>query len=549
MVEVIPQTGSNDCGLFAKAYANTVLYHFIAKSIQVSKIDNAYKISAYLSQIADETNNFEQLESLKIESDFDSTIGNSKLGDGSLYKGRGGIYLKGKNNYELAEERSFNEIIDGTYLNFSLLTNSLTIDQKSFLKRLEINDLILNYLNFRPLKKSRGLSCMLDGVQGFSVPICLAQQKSSYCGCEGEFEKKQTCNYGQLKNGKCLNPNFIRCCVENYSTNMDLVIIMDNSGSIGSYDFQKEKSFSKALIQNLDIGFNKSRIGIIHFSNKATVVTSFIQTTNTSDLLKKVDNIVYAGGGTNTADALILANNTILQENNGMRPIEEGIPKIVFVITDGVSNSRIETLAAAQAIKKRGYSIITAGVGNIDEEECKLMSSTPFDFEYVNNFNDLNDILFNIASKSVLQPAPVIALTSIKSTISKNQYKYFKYPLGNLTQFTIQLDQLSGNSALFYSFVNPNPKDDSDLISDSSSRRRRQTQTQAKYYNVNKLTNESYDTLYVSIKGYDTINSFEMIVHETIIQTQTQSIQTNDEKRISISFLLVLFLTLFTCLF
>ena len=33
-----------------------------------------------------------------------------------------------------------------------------------------------------------------------------------------------------------------------------------------------------------------------------------------------IKNIVYDGGGTNTAAALKLANDVILNENNGMRP-------------------------------------------------------------------------------------------------------------------------------------------------------------------------------------------------------------------------------------
>ncbi|CAF0917121.1 unnamed protein product [Brachionus calyciflorus] len=233
--------------IFLKTFGNTtrnnVIYHYLVESIQASQKNTEYKLAAYISQLAGETKTFEQLE------------------------GRGGIYLKGKKNYELAqtalkidlvnnpEKAAFpsvafkiaawiwlnnvelinqtsqspikgplNDLIDGTYLNYALLTNYLTYDPKSFLTRLEINDMMLKALNFRPLKKSRGLECMLDGQLGYSVPICHAQQKAFYCGCDGDFDKKESCNYGLLKNGKCLNPSFVRCCVENYSNNIDLVI-------------------------------------------------------------------------------------------------------------------------------------------------------------------------------------------------------------------------------------------------------------------------------------------------------------------------------------
>lgn len=88
--------------VFGNNSRNEELYYHFAESMKDAKIDDKYKTAAYLSQVAGETNNFMLLESKNSENDIDSNIGNNQTGDGSLYRGRGGIYLKGRLNYELA---------------------------------------------------------------------------------------------------------------------------------------------------------------------------------------------------------------------------------------------------------------------------------------------------------------------------------------------------------------------------------------------------------------------------------------------------------------
>ncbi|CAF1128104.1 unnamed protein product [Brachionus calyciflorus] len=86
-----------------------------------------------------------------------------------------------------------------------------------------------------------------------------------------------------------------------------------------------------------------------------------------------------------------------------------------------------------------------------------------------------------------------------------------------MTMLTIQLDQLFGRCVLFYSFVNPNPKDDLDVIDQPGSRKKREAEQSQKYYTVSKPTDGNSDTLYLSVKGYDNSNSFEMKVLDKVI--------------------------------
>jgi hypothetical protein len=89
---------------------NAAMYSYFVESLQLANLTTtswrwrAEKKCAYLSQVVGETKSFEKLESGKPDADVDEDLGNTEIGDGSLWQGRGGIMVRGKNAYELANE-------------------------------------------------------------------------------------------------------------------------------------------------------------------------------------------------------------------------------------------------------------------------------------------------------------------------------------------------------------------------------------------------------------------------------------------------------------
>lgn len=83
---------------------NNAIYRYFVESMSTALINSEYRLAAYFSQLAGETNNFAHLESLDKELDVNPNIGNTLPGDGLLYRGRGAIHLRGKTNYELASK-------------------------------------------------------------------------------------------------------------------------------------------------------------------------------------------------------------------------------------------------------------------------------------------------------------------------------------------------------------------------------------------------------------------------------------------------------------
>ena len=159
-------------------------------------------------------------------------------------------------------------------------------------------------------------------------------------------------------------------------TGIDLIFVLDSSGSIGSTNFQLMRNFVANVVSNLNIGPDQSQVGVVVYSGSANVWFSLnTHTTNTSALLQAIANIPYTGGGTNTAAGIL----TCVQQFNpsyGARPRSSGIPRVAIVVTDGRSGSG--TAAAAEMAHSEGILSYAVGIGNnVNMEELAAIASDP----------------------------------------------------------------------------------------------------------------------------------------------------------------------------
>ena len=83
---------------------NDYMYNYVAASMQTAGVlANDHQIAAYLSQLVGESNYFRNLESNVLDDpDVDEILGNNQAGDGTRFLGRGGILVRGRDNYRLA---------------------------------------------------------------------------------------------------------------------------------------------------------------------------------------------------------------------------------------------------------------------------------------------------------------------------------------------------------------------------------------------------------------------------------------------------------------
>jgi hypothetical protein len=105
----VPENSFINKRVFLKLVGDTVrndaLYNHFAKSLTDAEIFNQYRAAAYFATLVGETNYFKELESKVDDPDFNADLGNNATADGSIFRGRGGIWLRGKTNYILANAK------------------------------------------------------------------------------------------------------------------------------------------------------------------------------------------------------------------------------------------------------------------------------------------------------------------------------------------------------------------------------------------------------------------------------------------------------------
>jgi hypothetical protein len=85
---------------------NRALFGYFAESLVISNISNPNRAAVFFATLTGESNYFRELESTI--NDADDNFGNTNAGDGLLYRGRGAILVRGKDNYILANKSKLN---------------------------------------------------------------------------------------------------------------------------------------------------------------------------------------------------------------------------------------------------------------------------------------------------------------------------------------------------------------------------------------------------------------------------------------------------------
>ena len=179
------------------------------------------------------------------------------------------------------------------------------------------------------------------------------------------------------------------------------------------------------------------------------------------------------------------------------------------------------------------------------------MASNKDDVYNADNYDKIFEIVEGLLKTACEQPAKAIVETAIEGKVSQNSYKYFKLSFDNQTidlfnatddtfGFSIGVVNKLGRSNLFVSFDEENPKDPSDFLQSSNSdsnlngsyiEQRRVLKTgdneietpEINYpqtiYQVTKPGDKN--VLFMSIKGAEEINEFEIFIYNRVIPTMS----------------------------
>ena len=153
--------------------------------------------------------------------------------------------------------------------------------------------------------------------------------------------------------------------------NTDLVFVLDESGSIGELNFEEVKTFVYNFSSNLLTDTTMNRVGVITFSSGAREHIALNVSNERDQLLQRVNNITYSGGGTNTALGLGLMLQQDWRDSIS-------VLRLAIVLTDGMSNNQSATLVAAAAVHAHEPPIVVYSIGvggNTDQQELEAIAS------------------------------------------------------------------------------------------------------------------------------------------------------------------------------
>ncbi|XP_036431055.1 LOW QUALITY PROTEIN: collagen alpha-4(VI) chain [Colossoma macropomum] len=175
----------------------------------------------------------------------------------------------------------------------------------------------------------------------------------------------------------------------------DIVFIVDESGNMGPENFQLVRDFLQNTISGLDVGRDKVRIAIVHYSDVPRADVYLNTFDDKSEILQYVKTLSYGRGKTNTGAALKFAKDQVFTKARGSRT-DEYVQQIAVVITDGKSSDDFSGPAAE--LRRSGVKVFALGIKNVNVDDLKKISSYPprkyvFNVESFTKLNALSNML------------------------------------------------------------------------------------------------------------------------------------------------------------
>ena len=168
---------------------------------------------------------------------------------------------------------------------------------------------------------------------------------------------------------------------------LDLIFLLDASGSIGSRNYTKEKEFIKIMASRYELG-TISQTAVIVFSTKAYTAVPLRSSNTALAFASAVDSIPYDRGYTRIDLALRLAYDEYFSSEDSNET-----QKLVILLTDGKqteSSSYIPINDTVKLLRSKAARIYAVTIGrNIDISAMRIVTEKDDDIFQVTEFNDL----------------------------------------------------------------------------------------------------------------------------------------------------------------
>lgn len=165
----------------------------------------------------------------------------------------------------------------------------------------------------------------------------------------------------------------------------DIVTVLDSSGSVGADNWAKAQQFVSKLIARVQLGSGDEgvQVGIVSFGSHATEVSPLSATAST--LTTKATSMAWQKANTNTAEALVKAENIFLGGRNGAT-------QTIVLLAEGMPVSTYLMEAALKLLKEKQIRLFIISVGHVDTSRLESWASWPTEENFMEvNFQDLDE--------------------------------------------------------------------------------------------------------------------------------------------------------------
>ncbi|KAJ8290831.1 hypothetical protein GJAV_G00018080, partial [Gymnothorax javanicus] len=183
---------------------------------------------------------------------------------------------------------------------------------------------------------------------------------------------------------------------------VDLVVLMDGSGSIENIEFGTMKTFVSDLVNRFQVSQQNVRIGMAQFSTDFHKLFYLNQYENIADVKDRILEIKQVGGGTNIGKALHYIQE-FFKASTGSR-IAQKVTQNLVVITDGESEDEVDQ--AAKALRSLNINLFVIGVGVFNTFKLQQIAGSANRYFTAENFDSLEKIKENVAD-TICRPPPL----------------------------------------------------------------------------------------------------------------------------------------------
>ncbi|OPJ82088.1 collagen alpha-6(VI) chain isoform A [Patagioenas fasciata monilis] len=177
---------------------------------------------------------------------------------------------------------------------------------------------------------------------------------------------------------------------------LDIVFVMDSSGSISSSQYQAMKDFMIALVKQSNVSPDGVQFGALKYSDKPVVLfylNKYVTKLEITEAIQKDDPI---GQTTYTAEALVHSEMFFTEERGSRK--NKGVPQVLIVITDGESHDKDKLDTVSQRLRNKGITIYAVGVEGAKRNELLTMAGSEDKCFYVDTFEGLENLTANITN-------------------------------------------------------------------------------------------------------------------------------------------------------